>query len=77
MTRMVHLEQVLNVGNEYAIIYTNKYPTANVFWKYMEENWRHKTHMWVVGFQNLPYVRQNKHQCYNENYHGTLKAQLK
>jgi hypothetical protein len=50
---------------------TNKYPLVNVFWKYMEENWRHKTHMWVVGFQNLPYVATI------ESYHGTLKARLK
>jgi len=28
----------------------NKYHAANVFWKYMEENWQHKSHMWVVGF---------------------------
>jgi len=23
----------------------SKYLAANVFWKYMEENWQHKTHM--------------------------------
>ncbi len=28
----------------------SKYSIANVFWKYMEETWQHKTHMWVVGF---------------------------
>ncbi len=28
----------------------SKYRATNVFWKYMEENWRHNTHMWVVGF---------------------------
>jgi hypothetical protein len=55
---------------------TSKYPTTNVFWKYMEENWRHKTHMWVVGFQNLPYDGQDTNVAI-ENYHGTLKAQLK
>jgi hypothetical protein len=32
--------------------------------------------MWVVGFQNLPYVRQNTNVAI-ESYHGTLKAQLK
>jgi hypothetical protein len=42
----------------------------------MEENWQHKIHMWVVGFQNLPYVGQNTNATI-ENYHGTLKAQLK
>ncbi len=29
---------------------TSKYHAVNVFWKYMEENWRQKTHMCVVGF---------------------------
>jgi hypothetical protein len=29
---------------------TSKYLAANVFWKYMEENLRHKIHMWVVRF---------------------------
>ncbi len=38
---------------------TNKYHATNVFWKYMEENWQHKTHMCVVGFWNLPYARQD------------------
>jgi hypothetical protein len=32
--------------------------------------------MWVVGFSNLPYVGQNTNVVI-ENYHGTLKAQLK
>jgi hypothetical protein len=52
---------------------TNKYPTTNVFWKYMEENWWHKTHMWVVGFWNLPYVGQDTNVAI-ESYRGTLKA---
>jgi hypothetical protein len=55
---------------------TSKYPTTNVFWKYMEENWQHKIHMWVVRFWNLPYVGQNTNATI-ESYHGTLKAQLK
>jgi hypothetical protein len=38
---------------------TNKYPTTNAFWKYMEENWWHKIHTIMVGFQNLPYVEQD------------------
>jgi hypothetical protein len=42
----------------------------------MEENWLHKTHMWVVGFQNLPYIGQDTNATI-ESYHGTLKAQLK
>jgi len=32
--------------------------------------------MWVVGFRNLPYVGQDINATI-ENYHGTLKAQLK
>jgi hypothetical protein len=32
--------------------------------------------MWVVGFQNLPYVKQDTNVAI-ESYHGTLKAQLK
>jgi hypothetical protein len=32
--------------------------------------------MWVVGFQNLPYGRQDTNATI-ESYHGTLKAQLK
>jgi hypothetical protein len=32
--------------------------------------------MWVVGFQNLPYVRQDTNVVI-ESYHGTLEAQLK
>jgi hypothetical protein len=55
---------------------TNKYPATNVFWKHMEKNWRYKTHMWVVGFQNLPYVGQDTYAAI-ESCHGTLKAQLK
>jgi hypothetical protein len=55
---------------------TSKYPATNVFWKYMEENWQHKTHMWVVGFRNLPYVGQGTNAII-ESYHGTFKAQLK
>jgi len=54
----------------------SKYPTTNVFWKYTEENWWHKTHMWVVGFWNLPYDGQDTNVAI-ESYHGTLKAQLK
>jgi len=55
---------------------TSKYLASIVFWKYMEENWQHKTHMWVVGFRNLPYVGQDTNATI-ESYHGTLKAQLK
>jgi hypothetical protein len=55
---------------------TSKYPTTNVFWKYTKENWRHKTHMWVVRFWNLPYDGQDTNVAI-ESYHGTLKAQLK
>jgi hypothetical protein len=39
----------------------------------MEETWQHKTHMWVVGFRNLPYVGQDTNVAI-ENYYGTLKA---
>jgi hypothetical protein len=38
---------------------TNKYLVINVFWKYMDKNFWYKIHMWVVGFQNLPYVGQD------------------
>ncbi len=55
---------------------TNKYPTTNIFWKYMEKIWWHKTHMRVVGFQNLPYVGHDTNAAI-ESYRGTLKAQLK
>jgi len=50
-----------------------KYPIANVFWKYMEENYQHKIHMWVVGFQNLPYVGQDTNVAI-ESYNAILKA---
>jgi hypothetical protein len=39
----------------------------------MEENKQHKTHMWVVGFQNLPYVGQDT-KVVIESYHAILKA---
>jgi hypothetical protein len=39
----------------------------------MEENWPHKIHMWVVGFQNLPYLGQDTNAAI-ESYHGTLKS---
>jgi hypothetical protein len=55
---------------------TSKCLVANVFWKYMEKNWWHKTHMWVVGFWNLPYVGQDTNATI-KSYHGTLKAKLK
>jgi hypothetical protein len=51
----------------------SKYLASNVFWKYVEENWWHKTHMWVVGFWNLPYVGQDTNATI-ESYHGTLKS---
>ncbi len=50
---------------------TSKYHAINVFWKYMEENWWHKTHMCVVGFWNLPYDGQGTNAAI-ESYHGTL-----
>jgi hypothetical protein len=52
---------------------TGKYHVANVFWKYMEENWQHKIHMRVVRFRNLPYVGLDTNATI-ESYHGTLKA---
>jgi hypothetical protein len=55
---------------------TSKYLAANVFWKYMEENWQHKTHMWVVGFQNLPYVGQNINATI-ESYYKTIEVREK
>jgi hypothetical protein len=54
---------------QYIII---KYHVANFFLEYMEENWQHKTHMWMVGVQNPPYVGQGTNAII-ESYHGTLK----
>lgn len=50
---------------------TSKYHATDVFWKYMEENWQHKIHMWVVGCRNLPYARQDTNATI-ESYYVTL-----
>ena len=35
---------------------SKKYPLAMEFWRYMEEQWLFRAHMWVVGYRELPYA---------------------
>ncbi len=44
---------------------------ANTLYIIFLENWQHKTHMWVVGFWNLPYVKQDTNVAI-ESYNAYL-----
>jgi hypothetical protein len=46
------------------------------FWAYFNKQWADKTHMWVVGHRNLPYVGQDTNATI-ETYHSNLKATLR
>ena len=53
-----------------------KYPLATDFWRYVEEQWLFRTHMWVMGYKELPYAEQDTNAAIEE-YHSILKATLK
>ena len=55
---------------------SRKYPSAQDFWQYVEDQWLYKVHMWVVGSRELPYAGQDTNAAI-EGYHSTLKATLK
>lgn len=38
---------------------TLKYPQAQEFETYIEDNWLFRAHMWVVGYRTMPYARQD------------------
>ena len=53
-----------------------KYLLATDFWCYVEDQWLFQTHMWIVGYRELPYTGQYTNAVI-EGYHSTLKATLK
>lgn len=53
-----------------------RYPSEKEFWEYMEGQWLHKVHMWVVGYRNLPAAGQDTNAAI-EGYHGFMKSILK
>ena len=55
---------------------TRKYVLASKFWRYMEDQWLFRAHMWVVAYNELLYAGQDMNAVI-EGYHSTLKAVLK
>ena len=53
----------------------DSFPIVNNFWAYFDKQWADKTHMWVVGHRNLPYVGQDTNATI-ESYQSNLKATL-
>ena len=45
-------------------------------WDYMQKQWQSKAHMWVVGYQNLPYVGQDTNAT-SEGYPRFLESMLR
>ena len=58
------------------MLLAKKYPVAAEFWRYVEEQWLYRAHMWVVGYRELPYASQDTNAAI-EGYHSTLKSTLK
>ena len=54
----------------------DSFPIVSTFWAYFDKQWAEKTHMWVVGHRNLPYVGQDTNAAI-ESYHSNLKATLR
>ncbi len=52
-----------------------KHAIKGPLWIYILSKWVSKTHMWLVGYYNLPYVGQNTNLVI-ESYHSNLKATL-
>ena len=53
----------------------DNFPIVSNFWAYFNKQWEDKTHMWVVGHRNLPYVGQDTNAAI-ESYHSNLKTTL-
>ena len=58
------------------LVLAKKYPVAAEYWRYVEEQWLYRAHMWVVGYRELPYAGQDTNAAI-EGYHSTLKSTLK